>query len=157
MSNKNVLPKWFWWVIGGLITLIILAVVIIIILLVSPSRRSFAILDWEAPERVVCTDLYDEEDYGDGDYTGDCSFPGRYPDASMRLLTESDLYGLSKWELKIMRNEILARYGYIFKTEAMQDYFSQQSWYEGRYSEVNEMLTDLEWENIKLIKRFENR
>ena len=54
-----------------------------------------------------------------------------------------------------MRNEILARYGYIFKTEALREYFSQQYWYEGRYTDVGSMITSLEWKNIKLIKQFE--
>jgi len=51
---------------------------------------------------------------------GNSSF---YPQASDKLLTAEDVNNLSGWELKIMRNEIFARYGYIFKSEEMRNYF----------------------------------
>ena len=153
--RPNKLPSWFWWAIGGAAALVAVAVVIIIILLSSPSRKRAANLEWGSPERMEQT-YSSNVDYGDED-NGDYIPYGLYPQASMRLLTASDLYGLSKWELKVMRNEILARYGYIFKTEALREYFSRQDWYVGRYTEVNSMITSLEWENIKLIKQFENR
>ena len=80
---------------------------------------------------------------------------GRFPQASERLLTDSDLRYLSKEELKIMRNEIFARHGYIFQTEAMKTYFRNQSWYSPLYSNVNAMLTGIEHKNIALIKSYE--
>ena len=83
------------------------------------------------------------------------SKPGRFPQASERILSHSDLSGLSKYDLKIMRNEIFARHGYIFKTNEMKNYFHNQSWYSPRYSNVNSHLTRIENENIKLIKRYE--
>jgi len=83
------------------------------------------------------------------------SIPGKYPQASKRLLTSTDLQGLSKEELRIMRNEIFARYGYIFKTSDMKSYFSQQYWYHERYIDVSSQLTDIEHKNIALIKRYE--
>jgi TM2 domain-containing membrane protein YozV len=83
------------------------------------------------------------------------STPGRFPEVSERLLTASDLQGLSKYDLKIMRNEIFARHGYIFQTEAMKTYFRNQSWYSPRYSNVNSWLTSIENKNIALIQRYE--
>jgi uncharacterized protein (TIGR02145 family) len=80
---------------------------------------------------------------------------GRFPQATERLLKVSDLQSLSKEDLKIMRNEIFARHGYIFTTEAMNAYFRKQSWYSPRYSNVNSMLTNIEMKNIELIKRYE--
>ncbi len=50
-------------------------------------------------------------------------FIGKYPDSSTRLLTEIDLEGKSKQELRIMRNEIFASYGYIFTSEDLKNYF----------------------------------
>ena len=61
---------------------------------------------------------------------------GLYGFASERLLTESDVAGMTSYELKIMRNEIFARHGYIFKTKPMRDYFSAQPWYKGLYDDV---------------------
>ena len=80
---------------------------------------------------------------------------GIYPQASERLLTRNDVLNLSKYQLKIMRNEIFARHGYIFKTPDMKYYFSQQSWYHGQYSDVNSMLSVIEKQNIELIRKHE--
>ncbi len=81
--------------------------------------------------------------------------PGRFPQASERLLTASELRNLSNEDLKIMRNEIFARHGYIFKTNDMRTYFQNQDWYTPQYSNVNSMLTNIEQQNIELIKRYE--
>lgn len=82
-------------------------------------------------------------------------YPGVYPEASTRKLTSSDLNYLSSYQLKIMRNEIFARHGYIFKTTDMKNYFSNQRWYDPRYNNVDNLLTSTEKQNIELIKRFE--
>jgi hypothetical protein len=83
------------------------------------------------------------------------NIPGMFPQASMRLLTSSDLNEMSKQDLKIMRNEIFARHGYIFKTSDMKSYFATQSWYQGQYDNVNSLLSNIEQQNIALIKRYE--
>jgi hypothetical protein len=81
--------------------------------------------------------------------------PGKYPQASTRYLSSGDLLNLSKFELKIMRNEIFARHGYIFKTEEMKQYFQNQFWYKPRFSDVNDFLSKIEKVNISLIKDYE--
>ncbi|RPI15472.1 MAG: YARHG domain-containing protein [Ignavibacteriae bacterium] len=93
----------------------------------------------------------------EGSYSQDrsTSTPGKYPEATDRLLASDDVRNLSKWELKIMRNEIFARHGYIFKTDDMRDYFNRQSWYSGTYDNVESMLSSTEKSNIELIKRYE--
>jgi hypothetical protein len=58
---------------------------------------------------------------------------GRFPDGSERILGQADIKNFTSYELKIMRNEIFARHGYIFKTDDMRRYFSQQSWYRPLY------------------------
>ena len=83
------------------------------------------------------------------------AIPGKFPEASERLLTASDLQNLSKNDLKIMRNEIFARHGYIFQTNEMKTYFKYQDWYSPQYNNVNSMLTSIEQQNIELIKRYE--
>lgn len=57
------------------------------------------------------------------------AYNGIFPQASSRYLMTDEIYGLSKWDLKIMRNEIFARHGYIFQTDEMRNYFSGKSWY----------------------------
>ena len=88
------------------------------------------------------------------------SIPGVYPQASQRLLTPADLRGFSKNQLRIMRNEILARQGYIFKKTDLREYFESQNWYEGIHSNVNDVnkkLSPIEWENMELIREFEKK
>ncbi|MBN8590032.1 MAG: YARHG domain-containing protein [Rhodothermia bacterium] len=80
---------------------------------------------------------------------------GKYQEASERVLANSDILKLNKYELKIMRNEIYARYGYIFKTADMKAYFESQSWYTPRYNDVTSFLTETEKRNIELIQRYE--
>jgi hypothetical protein len=82
-------------------------------------------------------------------------FVGKYPNASTKKLQETDLKGISKQELKIMRNEIFARYGYIFKTKEMADYFKKQKNYAPYMENVDAFLSDIELKNIELIKKFE--
>lgn len=82
---------------------------------------------------------------------------GDYPEGSLRLLTDDDLSTKSKSELKIMRNEIFARHGYIFKTPAMKAHFANQSWYHAQYADVSSKLSSIERKNVALIKKYENR
>lgn len=72
---------------------------------------------------------------------------------STRLLTESDLYGKTKQQLRIMRNEIYARHGRKFKSQDLQDYFSAQDWYTPLYDEVK--LNEVEKKNVAFIQRHE--
>ena len=80
---------------------------------------------------------------------------GRYPEASSRYLQDSDVRSLSSYDLKIMRNEIFARHGFIFKTDDMRNYFSAQSWYRPMYSAVTKRLTTIEKWNVDFIKGYE--
>lgn len=81
--------------------------------------------------------------------------PGLFPQASEKILIVSDVQGLTKWQLKIMRNEIFARHGYIFKTSDMQQYFSTQAWYKPLNEDVNNALSNIERRNIALIQSYE--
>ncbi len=83
------------------------------------------------------------------------SSQGRFPFTATRLVDISDLSGLSKQDLKIMRNEIFARHGFIFKTPEMKAYFTAQSWYHGQYDDVVLMLSNIEKQNVILIKKYE--
>lgn len=68
---------------------------------------------------------------------------------------------LSDYELRIARNEILARHGRAFKDEELQEYFNNKSWYTPIYSpeefdsNMESMLNGWEKANIEVIKEVE--
>jgi len=80
---------------------------------------------------------------------------GKYPEASFVKLTSKELSELSISELKIMRNEIFARKGYVFKAGGkMNNYFSKKEWYKPIKKDVIE-FSDIEKHNIELILKLE--
>ena len=81
--------------------------------------------------------------------------PGRYPQSSDRRLGRGDVANVNKSDLKVMRNEIFARHGYIFKSPDMRYHFQNEPWYSPKYDDVTSFLTEIEKENIDLIKRYE--
>jgi hypothetical protein len=81
----------------------------------------------------------------------------KYPEISVRQLDESSFSDYSKEELKIMRNEIFAVYGYIFKTEPLKSYYAAMPWYVAERDNVDDMLTDIEKANVAMIKEVEGR
>ncbi len=83
------------------------------------------------------------------------SIAGIWPETSQRYLHYSDIANLNPYELKIMRNEIFARHGYIFNTKEMAQYFNQQSWYKPISRNVTSKLNSIEKSNIEFIKSYE--
>lgn len=65
--------------------------------------------------------------------------------------SKENLDGKNLEELRIMRNEIFAKHGYIFNSEDLQEYFSAFEWYVAEHEDVNHLLTESDKENIKLI------
>lgn len=53
-----------------------------------------------------------------------------FEDSNSRFLDRSELEGLSKKELRLARNELYARHGFIFGKKDLQDYFGSKSWYD---------------------------
>lgn len=69
-----------------------------------------------------------------------------------KIISLSDIKGKTSFELKIMRNEIFARHGYIFKTVDMKEYFNKQTWYSPKYEDVSSKLSTIEKKNIEFLK-----
>jgi len=81
---------------------------------------------------------------------------GKYAKISFRKLAPNELKDISTEELTIMRNEIYARYGYVFiKDGKMDKYFRNQEWYRAEHKSINSFLTEIELYNINLIKGLE--
>lgn len=72
-----------------------------------------------------------------------------------RKLTYDDIKGLSNQELRIMRNEIYARHGYIFQDAMLRDHFLQKPWYTPQTKNV--ALSNIEQYNVLFIKSYEQQ
>jgi hypothetical protein len=59
-------------------------------------------------------------------------------------------------ELRVIRNEIFARHGYIFKSEDLRQYFSTKNWYKPKFDDVTERLSEGDKANISMIVAREN-
>ena len=77
-----------------------------------------------------------------------------FPDSDRRLLGPEDLSRLSKDDLRIARNEILAREGRYFKSSDLTARFSQFSWYAPRTWDPP--LNAIEQSNVAAIERVES-
>lgn len=83
------------------------------------------------------------------------------PDSGTRLLTESDIKGMSKYDLALARNEIYARHGRKFQTAEYSSYFNSKSWYKinpnYNYSDDNSNLNSIESKNVQFILNAEKK
>ena len=85
-------------------------------------------------------------------------YSGKYPATSYKLIDRKKLESMTSKELQIMRNEIFARYGHIFRSGGKMDaYFQEQSWYKGFRKDVTNDLTDIERKNISAIREIEKQ
>ena len=73
-----------------------------------------------------------------------------------RGFSDFNLAVLDASELRLLRNMIFAQYGYRFRSTDLQEWFSQFSWYEPRYDNVDHMLAMVDTININHIMLFEN-
>ena len=81
----------------------------------------------------------------------DKNIPGRYPFTSTRLMTHGELMLFTSDELDIMRNEIFARHGHIFKTTRYRDHFDDSPWYKATVNDATNLLSEIEQLNVEQI------
>jgi hypothetical protein len=73
-----------------------------------------------------------------------------------RTISDAMLRGLSLHELRLLRNEIYARHGRIFRAEWLQQYFYQQPWYAPDENFKDEELSGNDKVNVETIVKYEN-
>lgn len=78
-----------------------------------------------------------------------------FPASSEVRLSQADLAGLDAGLLRLARNEIFARNGYIFRDQALANHFAQFDWYRPTTSEPS--LNAVELFNVELIRDVELR
>ncbi len=76
---------------------------------------------------------------------------------STESLAEETLLDLFTEDLRVLRNEIYARRGRIFKDAELQKYFAAQSWYQPNPDFKDEQLSDIEFQNLAAIKKAEEQ
>lgn len=80
---------------------------------------------------------------------------------SSRYISESELYNYDQGQLRLIRNEIFALNGRIFRSQDLADYFSQRSWYVPTYdpdefdANMFYYLNDYEEANLQVILDYE--
>jgi YARHG domain len=74
---------------------------------------------------------------------------------AMNPVTDEALGALFAEDLRVLRNEIYARHGRVFKDEKLQKYFEEQSWYKANPDFKDEQLSEIETQNLAKIKEAE--
>jgi hypothetical protein len=74
---------------------------------------------------------------------------------STDLMADDALGEMFAEDLRVLRNEIYARHGRVFKDPALQKYFAAQPWYTANPDFKDEMLNDIESQNLAKIKSAE--
>ena len=99
------------------------------------------------------TSVNNENSYYDNNAIDESEYEYEY--LREREMTYDDVEGKSAEELRLMRNYIFARRGYIFESEDLKEYFEQFSWYVPLYYDVTPRLSDIEKYNVNFIKEWE--
>jgi hypothetical protein len=82
---------------------------------------------------------------------------GWFPQGSERLLKENDVKYLTNWGMAVMKNEIYARHGMIFKPGMLKDHFEKQTWYHPSSTNVQSRLTSVERANLNYLESYKEQ
>ena len=117
---------------------------------------------WEAVQTLDGLTLYEveQDEYGMFKRKGQqkklswVNAEPRFGYANRVLLNDKMFRKMKKSTLRIMRNSILAKHGYMFSSRDLADYFASQPWFSPRPSNdgINDELSLVERLNIELIK-----
>lgn len=71
------------------------------------------------------------------------------------LISDETLGGMFAEDLRVLRNEVYARHGRIFKDPQLQKYFAALAWYKPNPDFKDEMLNEIEIKNLAKIREAE--
>lgn len=77
---------------------------------------------------------------------------GRWEFLSKEIVPSSTRWGYPSGLIRIMRNEIYARHGYVFNSADLKEYFSKQPWYKPLNDNNAVKLNAIETLNIEILK-----
>jgi len=73
-----------------------------------------------------------------------------------RIFSEQYLASLSKQELRLLRNEIFAKYGLKFSSADLKEHFEKPSYYDAFYNDVTAFVNEYDRKNIELVQKYES-
>ncbi|MGL4395538.1 MAG: YARHG domain-containing protein [Hyphomicrobium sp.] len=77
-----------------------------------------------------------------------------FADSDRRRLSERDIADMPPAMLRVARNEIFARHGFVFKSPDLTEYFSKKRWYQPISRDVK--LSAVETANVNFLKQRED-
>lgn len=119
----------------------------------APSKKPKKKYDDESkeePTESVQTETEEESEIYFNESDDEYIFP-----SNNVYLSRSQIESLSKDELALLRNEIYARHGYIFKLDEYQMYFERKSWYKPNPYFSEDSFNSIEKANKDLIVEYE--
>lgn len=72
-------------------------------------------------------------------------------------LTLAQIEGLSRRDLRLLRNTVYARHGRPFTSVVLQEYFANKAWYAEAADYSDATLSDIDKRNIQLVQSMEDR
>lgn len=79
------------------------------------------------------------------------------PGSAEAYLDGADVTDMDAAQLRLARNEIFARHGYVFSSEDLATYFAAQAWYEPAANNDAIALSDIETANVQMLQVAEAR
>ena len=77
---------------------------------------------------------------------------GRWAFLSKEIVPETTMWRFHSPLIRIMRNEIYARHGYVFNSADLKDYFGKQPWYKPLNNNAAVKLSAIETLNVEILK-----
>ena len=100
--------------------------------------------EFDTEAKIEASSLDKDEKVNLEDYLKDLSW-------TQDELNRTELQKFSSADLRILRNAIFAKHGYIFKDPELADFFTKYSWYTPLNDNVYNDLTNMEKRNIAII------
>ncbi len=72
---------------------------------------------------------------------------------SIKIIESSELENIEIYNLRLLKNEIYARKGFVFSNKEFKDYFNKMSWYKPLSSNKLVKLSEIETRNVETISQ----
>jgi hypothetical protein len=110
------------------------------------------------PEEFASTpvgEYLEPEEEGEGGKAESTTDDAIKYNASLKLLETKEVENMKRGDLLVIRNAIYARHGYTFRNREMRYLFDNVEWYMPVSTDIRDVLTQIEKQNIALLKRYE--